>query len=185
MSGEKFVDTAKVISAVRGYEHERTRSKEKKVDFTVSPSESDDKILIRVIKEPESQSGYIGVDTVRKMDEVLEEGDYDKGILIGKRFTEAAKREMRSENIEAVSERIPTHFKSGQLYATIDRCVQKLCKAKCGHVPTKESDCKGYVDGHYSCDVRLISDNASFHLDRGWIRFMKMDLAKLLEISGR
>jgi hypothetical protein len=183
VSGEELVKKAEVISAVRDYENRRTRRKEGRVDFTVSPSKSDDKILIRVITEGKSKSGYVGVDTVREMDDILEKRNYDKGILIGKRFTEAAKSEMKSENIEAVSERITPHFKLERLYSTIDSCVRNLCKAKCGHVPIKKSDCKGYVDDHYSCDVRLINDNASFHLEQGWIGFLERDLAKLLAIE--
>ena len=45
MSEEELVKKAEVISAVRGYEKRRTRRKEGMVDFTVSPSESDEKIL--------------------------------------------------------------------------------------------------------------------------------------------
>ncbi len=178
-----LVEKAEVISAVRDYESGQTRRNERRVDYTVSPSESDDKILIRVITESDSKSGFIGVDTVREMNEVLEKRNYDKGILIGKRFTEAAKSEMERENIEAVSERITPHFEVEQLYVTIEGCIENLCKAKCGQVPAKESDCKGYVDGSHSCDVRLISDNASFHLEQGWISFLERDLAKLLAIE--
>ncbi len=65
----------------------------------------------------------------------------------------------------------------------INDCIENLCKAKCGHVPTKKSDCTGYIDGKYSCDVRLISDNAGFHLEHGWIEFLEKDLAKLLAIK--
>lgn len=183
MIGEELVKKARVISAVRDYENRRTRKKEKNVDFTVSPSDSNDKILIRVITEAKSKSGYIGVDTVRKMSGVLKKQKYDKGILIGKRFTEGAKSEMEHKNIEAVSERISPAFKVEQLYLAIEGCTKTLCRAKCGHVPLKESDCKGYVDGNYSCDVRLISDNANFHLERGWISFLEKDLAKLLAIE--
>ena len=183
MSGEEFVDKADVISAVRDYENRRTQRKDRMVDFTVSPSESDDKILIRVITEAKSKSGYIGVDAVIEMNEILEKRNYDKGILIGKRFTEAAKREMKNENIEAISENIAPHFKLEGLYSAIENCIQNLCKAKCGHVPIKKSDCKGYVDGHYTCKVRLISDNANFHIEHGWITFLERDLAKLLAIE--
>ncbi len=184
VSGEQLVKKAEVISAVRDYEKRRTRRKEGMVDFTVSPSKSDDKILIRVITEAKAKSGYVGVDTVREMGDILEKRNYDKGVLIGKRFTEAAKSEMESENIELVSERIKPHFKLEQLYSAIDRCVRHLCRAKCGHVPMKESDCKGYVDDHYFCDVRLVSDDASFHLEHGWIDFLERDLAKLLAIEN-
>ncbi len=181
--GEGLVKKAEVISAVRDYENRRIRRKEKKVDLTVSPSDSDDKILIRVITEAKSKSGYVGVDTVKEMSAVLKKQNYDKGILIGKRFTEGAKSEMEHEDIEAVSERIAPHLKVERLYLAIEGCIENLCRAKCGHVPVKESECKGYVDGNYSCDVRLISDNASFHLEHGWIGFLKKDLAKLLAIE--
>ncbi len=182
MSEEELVEKAEVISAVRDYETKRTRKKEKKVDFTVSPAESDSKTLIRVITEAKSKSGYVTVDTVRQMTEDLKAREYDDGIIIGKRFTKAAKREMERARIETISERIEPHFRSERLYAVINSCIQELCKAKCGKVPAKESDCKGYTDDHYTCDVRLISDNASFHFDLGWTDFLERDLAKLLGI---
>lgn len=183
MIGEKFVEKAKVISVLRDYDKRRTRRKEGLVDFTVSPLESDDKILMRVITKAKSKSGYIGVDDVREMSDVLEKRNYDKGILIGKQFTEAAKKEMKSENIEPVSEKISPHFKSERLYSKINSYTNKLCKTKCGQAPTKESDCKGYVDNHYTCDVRLTSDNANLHLEHGWRRFLERDLAKLIAIE--
>ena len=181
--GKELVEKAEVISAVRNYENSRIRRKENRVDFTVSPSESDDKILIRVITKAKSSSGHIGVDAVREMSEVLNKRNYDKGILIGKRFTDAAKSEMERENIEAVSKRIAPRFKGERLYLAINSCIENLCRAKCGYVPMKESDCKGYIDGDYSCDVRLISANAGFHLEHGWRGFLEKDLARLLAIQ--
>ena len=183
MSEEKTVKKAELISAMRDYKRKRTRSKERRVDFTVSPSEEDEKILIRAITEPKSKSGYIGVDTVREMSDFLEKRNYDKGILIGKRFTNAAKREMKNAEIEVVSEAISPTFKVKQLYSMIGNYVEKLCKAKCGKVPVKDSDCKGFVDGHYTCDVRLISDNADFHYEKGWVNVLERDLVKLLAIK--
>jgi len=185
MTGDELVKKAEVISAVRDYEKTRTRRKERRIDYMVSPSESDDKILIRVITEAESKSGYVGVDAVREMSEALEKRDYDKGILVGKRFTKAAQREMEREEIEAVSERITPRFKLERLYLVINGCVENLCRAKCGGIPLQESDCEGYVDGRYVCDVRLISDNAGFHFEHGWIGFLERDLAKLLAIEKK
>jgi len=182
-SAAELVKKAEVISAVRDYKSTRTRRKEKSVDFTVSPSGSDDKILIRVITEPKSRSGYVGVDTVREMSTFLEKRKYDKGILVGQRFTQAAKREMKHDGIEPVSERISPNFKLERLYLVTNSYVENLCRAKCGAVPVKESDCKGYVDGRYVCDVRLVSNNAGFHFERGWVDFLERDLAKLLAIE--
>jgi hypothetical protein len=183
LSGEDLVRKAELISAIRDYESRRVRRKEGWVDFTVSPSGSDDKILIRVITGASAGAGYVGVDTVKEMSAVLKKRNYDKGILIGKRFTKAAESEMEHENIEMISERIMPHFKPERLYLVINGCIEKLCRAKCGLVPVKESDCKGYVDGRYVCDVRLVSDNASFHFERGWTDFLDKDLTKLLAIQ--
>ena len=183
MSEEQTVNKAKLISAVRDYTRKRTTSKGRSVDFTLSPSENDKKILIRAITEPKSKTGYIRVDTVREMSDFLEKKDYDKGILIGKKFTNAAKRELKSANIEFVSETFSPKFKVERLYSAIGNYVEKLCKAKCGKIPLKNSDCKGFVDGNYSCDIRLISDNADFHHEKSWVNFLERDLVKLLAIA--
>ena len=181
--GEELVEKAELISVLRGYKKRRTRRKEGTVDFTVSHSASNEKILIRVITDAKSQSGHVDVDTVKEMSELLKKRKYDKGILIGKRFTNAAQSAMEREQIEAVSEVFTPRFTLERLYLAVNSCIETLCKAKCGHVPEKESDCEGFVDGHYCCDVRLRSDNASFHLEHGWIGFLEKDLAKLLAIE--
>ncbi len=183
MSEEQTVNKAKLISAVRDYNRKRTTSKESSVDFTVSPSENDEKILIRVITEPKTNSGYISVYTVREMIDFLETRNYDKGILIGKKFTNAAKREMKNADIEVVSDNFSPNFKLERIHSTISNYVEKLCKAKCGKIPLKDSDCKGFVDGDYSCDIRLISDNADFHYEKSWVDLLERDLIKFLAIE--
>jgi hypothetical protein len=183
MSDEKTVKKAELISAMRDYTRKRTNSKERKVDFTVSPSKANEKILIRAITETKSKSGYIGVDAVREMSDFLEKKKYDKGILIGKKFTNAAKKEMKNADIELFSETISPNFKLEQLYSTIGSFVEKLCKAKCGKVPSQDSECQGFAEGHYICEVRLISDNADFHYEKGWTNFLENDLVKLLAIE--
>ena len=57
---------------MRDYKRKKIRRKERSVDYTVSASEEDEKILIRAITEPKSKSGYIDVDTVREMTDFLE-----------------------------------------------------------------------------------------------------------------
>lgn len=183
MSEENFVDNAEVVLAVRGYETVDIRKKESLVDYTVSPQKSDDKILVRVIIGTSSKAGYVGVDSVKEMNDLLEKRNYDKGVLVGKRFTEAAKNEMKRDKIEMISDTRKPYFASMKLFSIINDYTQKLCKAKCGQIPLKDSNCKGYTDGRYSCDVRLTSDNADFHFERGWTRFLEKDLMKLLAIE--
>jgi hypothetical protein len=180
---ENFVDEAELVLTVRRYEIVDIRKKESLVDYTVSPQKSDDKILVRVIIETSSKMGYVGVDSVREMSDLLEKRNYDKGVLVGKRFTDAAKNAMERDSIEMISDTRKPHFESMTLFSIINEYAQKLCKAKCGQIPLKDSDCKGHTDGHYSCDVRLTSDNADFHFERGWTRFLEKDLMKLLAIE--
>ena len=183
MSEENFVDNAEVVLAVRGYETVDIRKKKSLVDYTVSSQKLDDKILVRVIIESPSKTGYVGVDSVKEMNDLLEKRNYDKGILVGKRFTEAAKNEMKRDKIEMISDARKPYFNSMKLFSVINECAHKLCKAKCGQIPLTDSNCKGHPDGHYSCDVRLASDNADFHFERGWTSFLEKDLMKLLAIE--
>lgn len=41
---------------------------------------------------------------------------------------------------------------------------------------------KGSRKGHYSCRVRLISDNADFHFEHLWVKLLQNDLLSLLKI---
>ena len=183
MSKENFVDSGEIILAVRGYETMDIRKKKSLVDYIVSSQKSDDKILLRVMIETSSKTGYVGVDSVKEMKEALDKQNYHKGILVGKRFTEAAKTEMKKDKIEMISESRKPYFKSNKLFSIINDYTQKLCEAKCGQIPSKVANCRGYPNGHYSCDIRLTSDNADFHFKRGWTSSLEKDLIKLLAIE--
>jgi hypothetical protein len=164
---------AELIMAIRDYECEERQRWDKGIDVTALDAKSDDKILLRLITKPKSKSGIVGVNAVRKMGETMKRENYDKGVLISKRFSAAAKEEMMRENIQMVSKKFMPSFKPQKLYLRIQSYIDDLCKAKCGQIPEKESDCKGYSKGSYSCKVRLISEDASFHFERGWTTFCK------------
>ncbi|MEA2090395.1 MAG: restriction endonuclease [Thermoproteota archaeon] len=176
---------AELVMAIRDYECEERQRWDEGIDFTASDAKSDDKILLRVITEPKSKSGVAGIDTVRKMGEIMKLEDYDKGVLISKRFSKAAKEEMKRKSIQMFSKKYPPSFEPQKLYLKIQDCINNLCKAKCGRVPEKKSDCKGKdSNGHYSCKIRLISDNAAFHFERGWTDLLKNDLMRLLAVQN-
>jgi len=175
---------AELVIAVRGYECEKKKNWDEGIDFTASDAKPNEKILLRVITDPRSNSGVVGVDAVRKMVETIEREDYDSGVLVSERFSDAAKEEMMRRDIQIVSERITPRFKPEKLYIAIKERINDLCKIKCGRIPRKESDCKGKnPDSHYSCKVRLISDNALFHFERGWTDFLREDLKQLLTLQ--
>jgi len=163
--------------AMRNYSCEEREKWDDGVDITALDTESNEKILLRIV-ESKSKSGFIGIDAVRKMLEAMERDAYDKGFLFGKRFTAAAKQELVQNDIQRISEQYMPRFKPERLYLRINSYVNELCKAKCGKIPKKQSDCKG------NCRVRVISDNASFHFEQGWINLMKKDLKQLLSLNN-
>ncbi len=169
-------DEAELMMAVRNYSCEEREKWDEGIDITALDEASNEKILLRVVNS-KSSSGVVGIDTVRKMLEVMEREDYDKGFLLGKRFTDAAKQEMVQKGIQRISERYMPTFKPERLFLRINNYVNDLCKLKCGKIPQKESDCKG------DCRIRIISDNASFHFEHGWINLMKNDLKQLLSLQ--
>jgi hypothetical protein len=62
---------------------------------------------------------------------------------------------------------------SGQLRKTPSSGRQQRCPV-CGGAGSRENQ--------YSCEVRLISDNADFHVEHGWKNLLQKDLSALLKI---
>jgi hypothetical protein len=170
-------DEAELVMALRDYSCKKRGAWDEGVDITALDAASKEKILLRVITS-KSKSGFYGVDAVRSMLDVMKRERYDKGFLIAKRFTSAAQEEMAQNNIQRISESHTLPFKPDRLYLQINRYVKKLCKAKCGKVPEAESDCQS------DCKVRVISDNASFHFESGWMRLLKNDFKQLLALQN-
>jgi hypothetical protein len=163
--------------AMRNYSCEDREKWDDGTDIIVLDTSSNEKVLLRIV-ETKSKSGFVGVDTVRKMLEAMEREDYDKGVLFGKRFTDAAKQELIQHHIQRISEEYMPTFKPERLYLRINQYVNELCKMKCGKIPEKASDCKD------DCRIRIISDNASFHFEQGWVNLMKKDFKQLLSLNG-
>ncbi len=168
------------IMAIRNYKYSKKERRPDFIDITAQDA-SNKKILLRSI-EPEGKAGYVGVDIVKNMIKLMKSENYDSGILISKRFTTSATQEMSQEKIELVSDEYMPHFDTEKLYLTITNCVDNQCKANCGRVPEKKSDCKGALEGK-PCKVRALSDNSSFHFEHGWVDLMRNDLKQLLSLN--
>ena len=176
---------AEMIMAIRNYENKATQRNKEGIDFVATQAESDDKVLLRVITKPRSRSGTVGVDVVNEMADTIKQEDYDKGILISERFSTAAKEQMRREGIQIISENFTPRYEPNELYSKMREYTDSLCEAKCGSAPKKKSDCKGTSEGHYTCKIRLISDNASFHFERGWVNLLKRDFKQLISLRDQ
>jgi hypothetical protein len=174
---------AELFMAIEDYESKGMEKWDNGFDITALDNESNDKVLIRLITNPKSESGYVGSNTVDRMVAAIENEDYDKGVLISNKFTKAARIKLAEEGIQRISDDTMLDFPPRRLYFVARELVDNLCKAKCGRVPQEESDCKGCLSDRYSCEVRLISDNASFHFERGWTSLLQKDTLRLLSMS--
>lgn len=168
--------------AIEGYVSKGMEKRDSGLDIIALDKESNDKVLLRVITESESKSG-VCLDTVEKMATTIENEDYDRGILISDKFTRAAEEKLAEEDIQKISGNLILDFPPTRLYSAARDLMDDQCKAKCGRVPQKESDCEGYLNGNYSCKVRRISDDASFHFDRGWLSLLQKDILLLLAMN--
>jgi hypothetical protein len=163
--------------ALRNYSCETREKWDEGIDIIALDMASNEKVLLRIV-ESKSNSGFVGIDAVKKMLEAMDREDYDKGFLFGKRFTEAATQELMQNDIQRISEDYMPAFKPERLFLRINQYVNDLCKMKCGKIPEKESECKG------NCRIRVISDNASFHFEQSWINLMKKDFKQLVSMNN-
>ncbi len=171
---------AKLLIAIRDYRCAQSEKWADGMDYWASEKISDRKVLLRSI-EPQRKGGFVNIVDVRNMVEVMKKNDCHNGVLIGRRFTDAATQEMTQDNIQQVSDEYMPPVKPENIILAINCCVDKLCKTKCGAIPVKESDCKGHLKDSI-CRVRTISDDALFHFERGWTDLLKSDLRQLLLI---
>jgi len=185
VKGERLTEKAQLVMAVGGYGNEERKRWDEGIDYVASHAKSGGRILLRIVTQPKSESGIAGLYVVREMSETMKHDGVDKGVLISKSFTEAAMQEMRREGIEMISDRLPPRFDPQRLYLAMQGYVDGLCQIKCGYIPEKESDCRGKnAKDCHSCEIRVISDNASFHFERGWTKLVKDDFESLIELHN-
>jgi hypothetical protein len=174
-------EKAEFLIAVRNYKFEGKEKWSKGLDFKVSDKTSGANVLMRLV-ESERSSGYVSTDDVKAMVKVMKRKECPSGIMIGKKFTDAATSEMTEGNIQHVSEEYMPPVPSANMILTINECIDNLCISKCGKIPMQKSDCTGDLNNSV-CKVRTISDDVSFHFERGWLDLIKNDLRQLLVMS--
>jgi len=208
---------AELLMELRGYQKEKLHKDEESIDIEATKSDSDESVLIRIVTKSDLKSNGVGVDKAGEVKQMVDEQDFDKVIVFGRRFSKAAKENLNEIDVEFFSQdkKIISSFNPQTLYLKIHDIMDSLCQIKCGYIPQSESECEGYSkdpikcyycegsgkymgsyrqhrcpicggtgsrENHYSCKVRLISDNADFHLKHSWTNLLQNDLLSLLTI---
>ncbi|MEJ2271413.1 MAG: restriction endonuclease [Candidatus Bathyarchaeota archaeon] len=176
-------EIAEMIMIMEDYECKEKKKFDNGVDIIASNGDSEDKILLRLIINPRSKSGFVGIDAITEINEILKSGNFDKGILISNRFTDSVRNKTINKKIRIVSENFKPLFESQEIYAKIQDLVDNLCIVQCGKIPKKESDCNGYSNGSYTCNIRKIEDDSVFHLNHKWNKLLQNDLRRIIKMN--
>jgi hypothetical protein len=211
-----LVRKAELLMELRGYHEAQTRKDATAVDVSVTGDEAT--AVIHIVTDSPLRADGVGVRQAEAAAELTEAYDVDDVIVIGTRFTKAARQYLRDHDVEFYSRQKPLLAATPPpaLYRHILDRVNALCRRTCGAIPTTEPDCHGYIDApiecthcsgtgnrtqgpvtytcpvcrgagskakHYACRVRLISDNADLHYERGWVEMLKGDLRTLLRLQ--
>jgi hypothetical protein len=174
-------DKAAFLMAVRNLKCGKKEKWSEGTDFVALDVIADERVFIRLIDRRRG-AGFVGADDVKDMYKAMRRKDCGRGVFVGRRFTDAATEEMGLCNIQQVSDDYMPPVPSENIVLTINECINGLCKAKCGKVPLKESDCRGRLREN-PCRIRAISDDALFHFERGWTDLLKNDLRQLLSMN--
>lgn len=184
-----LLEMAELIIEYRGYDETDVTRSEKTIDIRASKLDSDEGILVRVVTNPQTGASVIGVDKAKEMVETLAKMDTKHGIILGDRFTNAAKRVLNENSIEFFTgkQNIIKTIDPEQLYVKINEFVQRLCEDKCEKQPLSASECTGVTVEtgtfkEYTCKIRQISDNADVHYEHRWWTMLQNDLRDLLSL---
>jgi len=209
---EHLLDKAKLLMVIESYEQESLKKSENAIDIKVSKPDSDETVLMHIVTS--NTIGTDQVKTITQMLEE-EDVDKFIVFANRFTAAAKAKLQKRDIEFFSEEKRVLSLIHPRELYSTINDCVNQLCQIKCGHIPKSASECKGYSEDpiicsscggsgkregqnllcktcggtglkkHYSCEVRLISDNADYHQGKNWLSLLQNDLLSLIKIMRR
>jgi hypothetical protein len=152
------------------------------IDYIVN--EGHKKKLIRVMVDEKQKTTPVYVDTIRAIIIELEEKKYDEALILSKRITDSAHEIVAlQENLHVITPNMKNIFSLVEVLSAIQKKTSDLCILKCGKAPETKEDCTGKTGRNYSCDIRRISDDATFHAKMKWKDVLIEDFYNLCEVE--
>jgi len=171
-----------LLKTLRDYTYYEFNDELGAIDYTTDGGE-EKKNLMRVVVDSHYQASNATMNIVAQTLEDLNEGGFNKAILVANDITSASRSlVMKADNLNIIHPKWQNHT-NFDLMRAINMKTILLCKMKCGKPPKKEDDCKGISSGSYVCEVRRTSDDADFHMKMGWGDLLRGDFKRLLEIQ--
>ena len=152
------------------------------IDYVIDDGKT--KKLIRAMVDERQNSAPAYVDTIRATITELEEGKYDEALILSKRITDSAHELVgQYENLDVITPKMKHIFSLVEVLSAIQKKTLDLCVVKCGKAPETKEDCDGKKGRTYTCDIRRISDDATFHATMKWKDVLFEDFNNLCEIE--
>ncbi len=181
-----LITQVELIKTLGGYEKKRSRKKGRVIDYVAEDDKK--KKLLRAILNTNSKKRKVGFKTIQEIIVSIEEKGYKEALIVSDNFTVEAKNLIKeTEKLDYISKDTYNPYTVIDTLHVIQIKTRELCKSICDKTPKTEKDylgChkQGYVK-HYTCLVRMISDDSDFHAERGWIDLLYNDIAKLVKIK--
>jgi len=174
--------TVELMKTLHGYKEESYDESIGGIDYVAVKKDS--KRLMRALVGEDGSSSPCFLENVNQLIEAMKEKNVDEGLLLANRFTSSARQKIRKkENMGYLSSSVDYHYGVGDLAYAIQQKTVELCQETCDAPPKNEDNCKGRYGGRYSCLVRRVSDDATFHAEMGWDHVLLEDFQKLLELQ--
>ncbi|MCW4013328.1 MAG: hypothetical protein NWF07_10110 [Candidatus Bathyarchaeota archaeon] len=152
------------------------------IDYVINDGEK--KKLVRAMVDENQRSAPAYVDTIRATINELEEKKYDEALILSKRITDSAHEIVtQHENLDVITPKMKHIFNLVEVLSAIQKKTRDLCVLKCGKAPETREDCQGKKGRAYTCDIRRISDDATFHATMKWKDVLFEDFYNLCEIE--
>lgn len=171
-----------LLKQLHGYKMKGVDKEIGSVDY-IAEGEEEDKNLLRVIVGPKFNASRAFSNTIADTLKKLEKEEYNNAILMASGFTEASRKMIEEEDRLDMISPDSIHYSITDILGAIQELTMQHCKKECGGLPTTKEECKGLVDGDYSCDVRRISDDADFHARMGWLKLLMNDFSRLIDLQ--
>jgi hypothetical protein len=140
--------------------------------------------LIRAMVDDNNTAAPVYVDTVRATLNELEEEKYDEVVIISKRITDSAYDIVSNQKkLDIITPKMKHSFSLIEILSAIQKKTRDLCKIKCGKAPETREDCKGRKGRIYECEIRRMSDDATFHATMKWKQVLLEDFNNLCDME--
>jgi len=178
-----LVTQIELLKALHVYEKNGFNNEVGSIDYVSSVGGAEKKLL-SVIIDPKANVSKANTDTIKTINEFIDNENYDEAVILAEEVTKGAKSLIRDKkNLRYISPDLKSPYSISELIYAIQKKSGELCKIRCGKVPESEKDCKGYQDREYTCQIRSISDDADFHADRKWLQMLMNDFSKLVTLE--